>query len=283
MPRGRRYSRLRGLSERTLTRVYRSDWPARFWARVPPACEVEVVRHQLALLPPGTPPLRVGFLSDLHVGPLTPRPLLDAAAAALDAAELDLLCVGGDLVYLEATETRCADVAEILGQISAPTRLMVWGNHDLWTRHDRLERHLRRVEVRPLVNEAAWLPAPWAGVAVVGLDETHTGAPDAARALAGTGDADLRIGLCHAPEGFTHLRGRVDLCLSGHTHGGQVAMPGGRPLWVPGAFGAAHPGGRYDLDGGVLFVSRGLGLVEVPLRLFARPDVIVLELSAADG
>jgi uncharacterized protein len=75
------------------------------------------------------------------------------------------------------------------------------------------------------------------------------------------------------------LLGRgVRLLLAGHTHGGQVALPGPRPLVVPGPlgkrwpFGLHRPAGAGDL---ALFVSRGIGATEVPVRAFAPPDVAV--------
>jgi hypothetical protein len=66
--------------------------------------------------------------------------------------------------------------------------------------------------------------------------------------------------------------------LCGHTHGGQIATPRG-PIVVHGPLGRRWPAGLYHVDGLPLFVSRGLGIVDVPLRLYAPPDVALFTVS----
>lgn len=281
--RGRNYSPLRGLVEATLERLYFADWPGRAWGALPGRSAVDLLRFTEAVLPPGSPRLRLGFVSDLHVGPTTAPRALDRAMELLGLAEPDVLCLGGDLVFLEATPEKARRLAELVDRVPAAHKLAVWGNHDLWTFHERIEDALGEVGVRFLVNEAVRLPEPWGEVAVLGLDEPYTGAPDVEQALAACGDADVRLALCHAPEGAPLLAGRVALVLSGHTHGGQVALPGQRPLWVPGAVGAEYPAGRFELDGTRLIVSRGVGSVEMPLRVFAPADVVVVDLVARES
>jgi predicted MPP superfamily phosphohydrolase len=66
--------------------------------------------------------------------------------------------------------------------------------------------------------------------------------------------------------------------LCGHTHGGQIATPRG-PIIVHGPLGHRWPAGLYQIDDLAMFVSRGLGTVELPLRLFAPPDVALFTIS----
>jgi predicted MPP superfamily phosphohydrolase len=280
--RGRHYSVFRGLAESALTLAYARDWPKRVMERFPPRNRVQVREHRLPLLPGGRErrPVRVAFASDLHIGPLTPRRLLDEAFAHLASLAPDVLLLGGDYVYLEASEASAADLAARVASVPAPLKLAVLGNHDLWTRHELLEDALRAGGARVLVNEASRLPEPWGDVAVVGLDEPWTGAIDAERAFGEAADAALTIALVHAPEGYPFVRGRgARLLLCGHTHGGQVAMPS-RPFVVHGPLGRRWPAGLYALPDLHLFVSRGLGAVELPLRLHAPPDVALFTLCA---
>ena len=109
---------------------------------------------------------------------------------------------------------------------------------DLWTHHDRIEAAPARVGVRVLINEAVRLPAPWSDVAILGLDEPWTGRPDPDAAVAACGDATVKLAFAHAPEALPMLRGRgASLMLCGHTHGGHLALSGGKPLviWAPTA------------------------------------------------
>ena len=273
--RGGDYSVLRGLIESAQSLIYAGGWPARLldqWTgdRTP---EVRVVDHQLACGRAGRPPLRLAFASDLHIGPLTSTRILEAAFARLAALAPDVLVLGGDYVSLEVTP-RMGDVLErLVAGVTAAVKVAVLGNHDLWTDHTIVERALARAGATVLVNQNIRLPPPHDDVALVGLDDPWTGTPDAAAAFAGTADAGVRVAVVHAPEGYPFVRDRAAaLMLCGHTHGGQIATPRG-PIVVPGPLGPRWPAGLYEVDGMALYVSRGVGVVDLPVRLFAPPDV----------
>ena len=288
--RGRSYTRTRGVVEATLSVAYARAWPGRVWGLFPGATAVRLVEHDLPILPPGPPgaarrPLRLGFASDLHIGPTTPQRTLDNAFARLAAADLDVLILGGDYVFLAATPARVSELRERVARVPARVKVAVMGNHDLWTFHDRIEQALAEAGVTVLINDALRLPAPYDDVALVGLDDPWTGAPDLPRALAGAAGSPLKLGICHSPEVMPILHGNTDLrlMLCGHTHGGQVARPGYRPFWVLGRCGRKWPHGLHEVDGLHLFVSRGVGGIEVPVRFYAPPDVAVFTLRAASA
>jgi uncharacterized protein len=278
--RGAHYSPTRGLIEAMLVQTYRGDWPGRLWGRLPGATRVQALHHRLALLPPGCPDLRVVFLSDLHVGPTTPPALLDRAVAMAAEARPDLLLLGGDYVFLEATAARCDRLSALISRIPATLKAAVLGNHDLWTHHPAIEAALAAAGVQVLVNSGRPLPEPWSQVGLGGLDEPWTGRPDPQLTLSEIAHLDCIIGLAHSPDGLPHLGGRVALLLCGHTHGGQLALPGGRPLVVPGPMGRRYPHGLHAVGDTWLAVSRGLGGIDLPMRSFAPPDLLVLDLTA---
>lgn len=293
--RGHDYSRARGLWEGALRRLYRGGWPAALWAQVPGATSVRLVERRLAVLPAGAPSVRLGFASDLHIGPTTPPALLNAAEAALREARVDVLLLGGDYVFLEATDATGERLSAFVRGVGAAHTFAVLGNHDLWTDHPRLEAALTGAGATLLVNAAARV----GDVIVVGVDDPWTGEPDAERALGQAaqlgGDTDgarrpvgaghtnvgpALIGLVHAPEGAPALSGRVDVIFCGHTHGGQIALPGGRVIVAPGPKSRAWPHGEHRLGRTTLLVSRGIGGIELPVRAFAPPDVLVVDLVA---
>lgn len=279
--RGLRYTAARGLAESVLRVAYAGGWPARLWERIPAAAEVQVVRRRVAAPAPRRAPLRVAFASDLHLGPTTSRRTLDAAFQRLAEAEPDLLVLGGDYVFLEATPAIARELAARVREVPARAKVAVMGNHDLWTHHGLLEEALAGAGVAVLVNEAIRLGPPHEDVAVVGLDDPWTGAPDAERAFAGASGAGLLVAVCHSPGGYSQARGRgAALYLCGHTHGGQVALPGGRAVVLPGGRWARRfPHGVHEDEGTTVFVSRGVGGVEVPFRTWAPPDVGVFEVG----
>jgi predicted MPP superfamily phosphohydrolase len=276
--RGRHFSALRGVMEGLQEIVYAGSWPGRVMELLPASTRVAEVRHALDLRRSGRAALQLGFVSDLHIGPLTSPRLLDNAFAALAGFGPDLLVLGGDYVSFEATAEKAARLTRLVGSVPASTKVAVLGNHDLWTDETVVERALEAGGARVLVNGSVRLPAPHDDVTIVGLDEPWSGAPDPERAFAGAA-TPVRIAVTHAPEGHPFIAGRgADLLLCGHTHGGQVALPGG-PVVVHGPLGRKYPSGLYDLDGLRLYVSRGLGNVDLPLRLNAPPEVALFTIS----
>jgi predicted MPP superfamily phosphohydrolase len=177
--RGAHFSRGRKMGESVARLLYRQGWAARALQRLPGRVDVDVIRHTLPLLPrqqgPDTrPPLRIAFASDLHLGPLTAPRLLDNAFARLADLAPDVLVLGGDYVYMEATHAIARELEARVAAVPARVKVAVLGNHDLWTHHDRLEDALRRAGATVLINDGVRLPSPWDDVALVGLDDPWT-------------------------------------------------------------------------------------------------------------
>ncbi|HEX6615591.1 MAG TPA: metallophosphoesterase [Gemmatimonadales bacterium] len=260
--------------------LYRNGWPARLSRLLGYRPSIQVVEHQVPLagFPDGTPALTVAFASDFHAGPTTDPHLLHEAAAALTAARPDVLLLGGDYVALDSRHIE--RLAPVLGGIPAPLgRYAVLGNHDHWNGAAPIVRALERAGIELLVNSNRRLPAPYGNIWICGIDDPISGAPDPQAALAGADG--LRVVLMHAPANLVGLDGaRFDLALCGHTHGGQLALPGGRPLIVaPGAHSRRYSRGRFRLDNGAaLLVSVGIGCSTVPLRLNAPPEILICRL-----
>jgi uncharacterized protein len=286
--RARGYTRLRAFGETVLDLLYVGDWPAALWARFPGSCDVVTRFHELALLPPGSKPLRVGLITDIHIGPTTPLRLLECAFDLLAAAKLDMLLLGGDYVYLEATREKAKLLADLTGRVPAARKYAVMGNHDLWTAHKLLEEELTDRGVRVLCNENVTLSLGTTRIALLGLDDPWAGAPDLQAAIAGAEDAETVIVLCHASDEMPKVRKALEargqrhqaLYLCGHTHGGHIATPWG-PIVVPGTLGRRYPHGLHDLAPLYLYVSRGVGGIELPIRTYAPPEVAIFDLTAS--
>jgi predicted MPP superfamily phosphohydrolase len=293
--RGKSYTRLRGLGESAMRIAYRGDWPARAWRRFPTACSVARVHHRVALLSPGATITRIGFVSDLHVGPTTPPALLARAFDALTRARIDVLLLGGDYVFLDATEEKAALLERLVREVGAEYNFFVMGNHDLWTRHTIIERALTRAGAVHLLNRSVRLPAPHDRVTIVGLDDPWTGDIDARAAMRDVARECAPIILCHSPDGLPFAAsalaeadpdanaggGTRALFVCGHTHGGHVSTPFG-PVVVPGRVGKEFPSGLHRVRGIDLYVSRGVGGIEVPVRTYARPEVAIFDLVERD-
>jgi predicted MPP superfamily phosphohydrolase len=246
---------------------------------------VRTVEHRIILDRDSAPlpALRIAYASDFHAGPTTDPALLQRAVAALHEARPDVLLLGGDFVALAPSE---ADIlAEELGRIPAPFgRYAVLGNHDWWAGPDRIVRRLEASGIEVLTNRNRRLGPPFDRVWICGIDDHWCGKPDWRTAFQGAGD--IRVVLMHAPSGLLDLgQERFSLALCGHTHGGQVALPGGMPILVPwGPLSRQYARGRFELPyGATLIVSVGIGCVVVPLRLFTKPEIVVCTLVGKPG
>jgi predicted MPP superfamily phosphohydrolase len=271
--------------ERFYDLLYTGGWPS--WIARPLGLQgkLRLVHHDLTIAARGAPipPLRIAFASDLHGGPGTHSATIRRAFKLLADARPQLLLLGGDFVSFHARHVN-GTVLDAIQQIDAPLgTLAVLGNHDLIADDAYLVRRLASIGVLTLVNENVRLPAPYDRLWVCGLDNTEQGAPDGRRALAGADG--LRLILMHSPDGLTALGDEpFALAFTGHVHGGQFVLPGGRSLISSkgplsqrylhgGFFELGAPGER------TLLVSRGIGQGSLPMRFRADPEVHICNLT----
>ena len=279
----RNRSRISRAAARLEAIVYHGGWPVRLARALGIRPSVRTRRYAIDInhgsLP--VPQLKLAYASDFHAGPTTDPSVLLAACAELCAASPDVLLLGGDFISVVPKEIDW--LAAELGSIPAPFgRFAVLGNHDWWSDASRIVRRLEAAGIQVLTNRNVQLGRPFGNVWICGLDDHSSGRPDAATALSGADG--IRVVLMHAPSGLLDLVGeQFDLALCGHTHGGQLALPGGVPIVVPhGRLSRRYARGTFGIDGGgTLVVSVGLGCVLLPLRLFADPEIVVCNLTVA--
>jgi len=243
-----------------------------------------VIREHTVPLDGLTEPVRVLLVGDLQpAGPHeTPRRLA-RIMARLQATDPDLVVWVGDFVSerrLKTSFTRPEDTAAAIGTLQAPLgQLAVLGNHDWWFDGPAMERLLEAEGVRVLRDERVRLPG---GLVVAGVEDPVTRRPNLARALRGVGPSEPVVLLSHTPDLFPDVPAHVDLTLAGHTHCGQVTIPGlGRPV-VPSDHGERFAYGWHGRDGHAMLVTCGIGTAIVPVRLGNPPEAVVLSLVPAD-
>jgi predicted MPP superfamily phosphohydrolase len=245
-----------------------------------------LVTVRRALRPPRWPPaadgLRVGILSDLHAGaPHAGLPAIARAVARLNDEAPDAMLLLGDFIDahpLWGGRVAPEPIARELAALRAPHgTFAVLGNHDWRQAGDRMWSALQNVGVEVLENRAM----PIGEAFIAGLADLRARRPDLLGALAGVPAGAPVILLAHDPDVFPYVPERVALTLSGHTHGGQVAIPRLRRAAIPSRHGERYARGHLVEDGRHLYVTSGLGTSGLPVRLLAPPEVVVLELRTS--
>jgi predicted MPP superfamily phosphohydrolase len=242
----------------------------------------ERVTVPVAGLPEGWRGARIVQLSDLHAGRHVTRERLQAIARRAARLDADLLVVTGDIVHNSPAFARQA--AEAIASIPARHGVFAClGNHDFWAGPDAVERELERAGVRVLRNRGLLLERNGHGLWLCGVDDPWNGRFDLRAALNGRPEGAATVLLSHQPNTWRRAQELgVELQLSGHTHGGQVAL-----LWLHRSLSLARlitpfVAGLYRAGRCYLYVNRGAGSVMPMVRLGARPEVTELTLVPAE-
>ena len=232
---------------------------------------------ELSPLAPAFDRLRILFVSDIHAGAFVSTNTLRDTFQRLLTTEPDVILLGGDLVSTALEEF--AERREAFAKLRAPMGVFaVLGNHDHYTRDpDRLRHMIEDVGIRVLHNRSVVLRRGDAALSLVGVDDLIAGRPNLEAALAGTRAPVLL--LSHNPDlAFDAARAGVALMLSGHTHGGQIRLPGLPVLVRQSRYRLDE--GRYRIGSMELLVSRGLGVTGLPVRFACSPEAVLIHLRS---
>ncbi len=223
-------------------------------------------------------PLRVAWLCDLHYGPFIRAGSVAAWVDATLALDPDLILLGGDMVdHLAGADF--GPLTEQLGRLVAPLGVWgIWGNHDLSRLSDGLdefEARLAAVGTTILVNRGRLVRED---LYLAGIDDLQQGRPDLTAALAGRPPGVPVLLLSHNPDILPQVPPSVGLTLCGHTHGGQIRLPLVGPVITSSRYGRRFVSGWVEGPARG-YVSRGLGVTQLPLRLACPPELTALTLS----
>ena len=235
------------------------------------------VRFAFSDLPAEFDNTRILLVTDLHIDGM--NGLVEMIITTLGNVDYDFCILGGDYSFgcnddYGLVCERMRTIAEFLGRKSRVFGVL--GNHDKY----KIGQLLNECGVEILLNETVCIEKGSDKIYIAGLDDTHYyGADDLELADKDITDGAFKIMICHSPERYL---GAADagysLYLSGHTHGGQVCLPGGVALVTSATVPRRLVKGKWLYWGMSGYTSRGVGTSGIPVRYFCPPEMTVVTL-----
>jgi predicted MPP superfamily phosphohydrolase len=255
--------------------------------------EITRRRHAIRGLHPDLGGVRIVQLTDIHHGPALSLEYVREVIAATNALKPDLILLTGDYVhrspaYIDPVLRELAELRANIGIVG------VLGNHDWWESAPLSRECFGKAGIPLIDNDRLFLSPDrklssdesHGGLCIAGVGDYIEDRIRLDRALRDVPEAMPRLLMSHNPDVVEYpplvaARTRIDLMLAGHTHGGQVRIPGiGTPI-VPSRFGSKYASGLVQGPVCPIYVSRGIGTTILPLRFRVAPEIAEIELVSA--
>ena len=268
--------------ERTATIGLASVAGASAYAQLvePMICELVEQDVFISGLPAAYENFRIAQISDVHHSRIVSIEEVWRVVRIAQSAEADLIALTGD--YTTTRRRYIEPVAEALGSLRAPEGVWaVLGNHDHLTDAELTSRALAQKGINLLTNANTRIRRGAEELQLVGVDDWSWGRTDWSRALRGLEPERPSVLLSHQPIVLDFPQSQnCSLILAGHTHGGQVSLPFiGAPARFINEFKYIH--GHFRRGRTQMYVTRGTGVIGLPVRFGAPPEITVIRLRRA--
>jgi len=245
----------------------------------------------LVQLPEGFDGFTIAQLSDFHYEDHFSVVPIRKAVELVNGLHPDLIVLTGDFVTVPMLENRsgrrqsartAGPCAAILQHLQAPMgKFAVLGNHDAAADSIQVVSALHGHGIPVLLNRSVPLERGNARIWLAGIDDALEGRPDLEAALHKIPSGEPIVLLAHEPDfADDAVLSPVDLQLSGHSHGGQIWIPGIGAPWLP-ALGRKYPRGIYRLGNLTLYTNIGIGTIRLPIRINCPPEITLITLRIA--
>lgn len=231
-------------------------------------------------LPASLDGFKIVQLSDIHRRRGVPDSVIKRAVRMANSTNPDAVVLTGD--YSGMDPTNIEPCFKMLSKLESRLgAYAVLGNHDHWTGAEAVSESIARHHITLLDNESARLGP---GLYLAGIDDQWVGSPDVNAAFRGIPKGSACVMLSHTPVALPLFAGHKGLLVTGHTHGGQVNLPLIPRTRLPGFHNCKCIKGWYEENGILMYVNRGIGMINPPVRFLCRPEVSLYVLHPAkDG
>jgi uncharacterized protein len=258
--------------------------------------DIEITHRTFSIpnLPPAFEGKTITFLSDVHAGPFMDVDEMRRVVKLANGLKSDAIVMPGDFVTSHPDEI--IPFAEAMSELKAPLGVFACtGNHDYYAGVDIVSKGIEGTGINLLRNENARMTIDGQSLHIIGIDDTDAvdikqyveGKPaeHIEAAFRGIPNDAATILLCHKPYMFEQFsKTNIGLMLSGHTHGGQIVLGRfGKTVLAFSSFASEYVEGLYTADDRKsktqMYVSRGIGVVGVPIRINCPPEITQITLT----
>lgn len=233
--------------------------------------------------------IRLVFASDLHLKKNHGKRLL-RIISKINSLNADVVILGGD--YVDGINPESSMNPEEIGAQFSHLKskygsYAVLGNHDWWYDGEQIADNLSKNKINVLLNESLLVRTDSKVFYIAGVEDMMTREADLNKTLKNTKGAVILVS--HYPDIFDSVPSSVNLTLSGHTHGGQIAIPFVRPFWIPCGYKNKDKHGliiensensennENGENGKKMILSTGLGTSIAPVRFNCFPEIVVVD------
>lgn len=222
---------------------------------------------------------RLAQISDIHMGDWMTLEHLVHVVDLINGLQADAVAITGDFVSYR-NRTYAEQLKTALGMLNAPT-YAVPGNHDHWGWIPVFYEVMQAANIMPLSNATHTLQRGNEQLHIAGVDDVWMRKAMLSAVTAKLPNTGAVVLLAHEPDfaDRSAATGRIDLQISGHSHGGQVNLPFIGPPILP-YLGRKYPQGLYQVEGMYQYTNRGIGMVPPTVRFNCRPEITLFTLRA---
>lgn len=219
---------------------------------------------------------KIVFISDIHQGMFFKNTRTNDLVNQVNKLNPDIVILGGDYVTDDSPEVNSC--FRTLSRLNAPLGVYaVLGNNDP---PDISVNALKKANITYIGNNGTWITNGSSKIRIGGVGDYIRDYQDQNAAIGDANQNDFTVLVSHNPDYFPEVdTSRVDLVLSGHTHGGQVTFFG---LFAPithSKYGQRYLTGVKREYNSTLVISNGIGTIIAPIRIFAQPQIIEVKLK----
>lgn len=229
--------------------------------------------------------IKIAFFSDLHAGaPNIDEKYIKNLVERINSYSADIILIGGDLLINGVVGGNFMEISQVvkrLKNLNAPLgKYVVLGNHDWWNDADAIRKELARNGFIVLENESQLIDVGNnQKFNLIGIGDRFTNHSEPIKAFSQILEKYPSIIFMHDPASLFEIKNKFFLALAGHTHGGQVYVPGIGAIITPTEAPRSWAKGWTEFELGSLYVSQGIGTSILPVRLNAPPEFLILSLE----